>query len=324
MTPPPIRYLRPGLEVIEKFPSRLHAFSAWPGAILTDSGGFQVFSLRHKEVSEAGVRFRSAIDGASTFLTPELSVHIQRTLASDLRMQLDHVVGHPASADAADAAMRRSLRWAERCLRAHAGDAATLLPIVQGGGEPSLRRESARACAQMAHPAVAIGGLSVGETQGEMLAAIDAVVPAVRDVFPRYLMGVGYPGDVVEAVARGVDMFDCVLPSRVGWHGMAFTKEGRIRIQNAECKFDTGPIEQGCQCPACTVYSRAALRHLFRSKDPLAGRLVATHNVFYYQRLMRGLREAILEKRLEEFIDEFYARQRLPRPGRVASESGVL
>lgn len=283
-----------------------------------------MFSLDDKQVSEEGVRFRNTIDGAATFLTPELSVQIQRALGSDIRMQLDHLVGSDASLSDAAAAMRRSLRWMERCISEHGEDAATLVPIVQGGGDAAWRTESARECARMAKPAVAIGGLSVGEPQAEMLATIDGVVPCLRDVYPRYLMGVGYPSDIVESVVRGVDLFDCVLPSKVGWHGLAFTSAGSFRVQNADSKFDTGPIEEGCECPACTIYSRAAIRHLFKSKDPLAGRLVALHNVYYYQRLMRGLRAAIVDRRLEEFVRKFYSGQGIPRPARVGVRLGLV
>ncbi len=288
--------------MLEKFQGRLHQFA-------TDSGGFQVFSLSEKEDSEDGVRFRSSIDGTETFLTLEMSMAEQGGLGSDIRMQLDHVIGWPASESETAVAMRRSLRWAERCLLAHDTDAASLFPIVQGGSFTHLREESARALACLDTSGVAIGGLNVGEPQEEMLRQLDVTLSYLRDVFPRYLMGVGYPSDIAESVRRDVDLFDCVLPTRVGWHGLAFTATGTLRVPNAENKYCTEPIEKGCGCPACETYSRAALRHLFRAKDPLAGRLIALHIVYFYQGLMRDLRAAILTSRLDDYAADFYLRQ---------------
>jgi queuine tRNA-ribosyltransferase len=296
--------LRPTAERIAAF-GGLHAFMRWPHPILTDSGGFQVMSLAPlRKVSEAGVTFRSHLDGAMMELTPERAVEVQILLGSDIAMQLDECVKLPAERSEIERAMNLSLRWAERCKRAfeRAAPGRALFGIVQGGDDHALRAASARALVDLGFDGYAIGGLAVGEAQSvmlEMVAATAAALPAER---PRYLMGVGTPGDLVEAIARGVDMFDCVMPTRNGRHGLAFTRFGPINIKNAHHADDAQPLDAESQCPAAREFSRAYLHHLFRSNEALGGTLLSTINLYYYQELMAGARAAIAAGRFADYL----------------------
>ncbi len=278
--------LRPGPELIEHM-GGLHAFCGWQGPILTDSGGFQIFSLAKKaRVTEAGACFQSHLDGAAFDLTPERAVAIQESLGSDIAMVLDHVVALPNTLDTVRDAMWRSVRWAERCRRSHRRADQSLFAIVQGGLDARLRQESAEALAKLDFPGYAIGGLSVGETHEEMVQMLDVVTPALPAARPRYLMGVGRPEDLLAGVARGVDLFDCVLPTRNGRNAMAFTDAGPVRLRNRRYERDSAPLERDCPCPACR-HSRAYLRHLFMVDEMLGPVLLSAHNITYYQRLMR-------------------------------------
>ena len=314
-------YLRPGLEVIEAH-GGLHGFARWDGPILTDSGGFQVFSLAHKRrISEQGVTFQAPTDGSTVFLGPEESMRIQRVLDSDVVMIFDEcppvqVDGVPVGADLVERSMQLSLRWAERSKRAHEGNDAALFGIVQGGVHHALRTQSAEGLKAIGFDGYAIGGLAVGETEGERNAMLDHTCPQLPVDRPRYLMGVGRPEDLVEAVARGVDMFDCVMPTRNARNGHYFTTTGTVRIRNAKYERDTRPIEEGCGCPACTGgYTRAYLRHLDRCNEMLAPILGTLHNLWHYQHLMARMREAIGEGRFMAFREAFHAAR---RPGVAA------
>ncbi len=292
--------LRPGEATVAAL-GDLHEFMGWDGPILTDSGGFQIFSLADRmRVTEEGVQFKSHIDGALVDLTPERSIAIQQQLGSDLIMQLDHVVALPNAPDAIADATRRSIRWAERCRKASTRADQMLLAIVQGGLDPALRRESAAALAAMDFPGYAVGGLSVGESPAEMYAALDAIAPALPVDRPRYLMGVGRPVDLVEAVARGIDLFDCVMPTRNGRNALVFTDSGPLRLRNAVHERDRRPIEEGCPCAACR-HSRGYLRHLFQASEMLGPILASIHNLTYYQRLLSEAREAIAADCYMEF-----------------------
>ena len=306
-------YLRPGLEVIEAH-GGLHGFARWDGPILTDSGGFQVFSLAHKrKITEQGVTFQAPTDGSTVFLGPEESMRIQKVLDSDVVMIFDecppvHIDGVPVSADLVARSMELSLRWAERSKRAHEGNDAALFGIVQGGVHHDLRTRSADGLKAIGFDGYAIGGLAVGETEHERNAMLDHTCPQLPGDRPRYLMGVGRPEDLVEAVARGVDMFDCVMPTRNARNGHFFTTTGTVRIRNAKYERDTRPIEEGCGCPACAGgYTRAYLRHLDRCNEMLAPILGTLHNLWHYQHLMAGMRESIAEGRFEAFRAGFQA-----------------
>ncbi|MFC0678956.1 tRNA guanosine(34) transglycosylase Tgt [Lysobacter korlensis] len=306
-------YLRPGLDVIADH-GGLHGFSRWNGPILTDSGGFQVFSLAHRrKITEAGVTFASPTDGAKVFLGPEESMHIQRVLDSDIVMIFDEcppvqIDGVPVSVDVVKRSMELSLRWAERSKKAHEGNDAALFGIVQGGVHHELRTRSADGLKAIGFDGYAIGGLAVGETEDERNAMLDHTAPQLPEDRPRYLMGVGRPEDLVEAVARGVDMFDCVMPTRNARNGHYFTATGTVRVRNAKYERDTRPIEEGCDCYACrNGYSRSYLRHLDRCNEMLAPMLGTLHNLRYYQRLMAGMREAIAAGRFGAFREAFYA-----------------
>ena len=306
-------YLRPGLEVIEAH-GGLHGFARWDGPILTDSGGFQVFSLAHKrKITEQGVTFQAPTDGSTVFLGPEESMRIQKVLDSDVVMIFDecppvHIDGVPVSADLVARSMELSLRWAERSKRAHEGNDAALFGIVQGGVHHDLRTRSADGLKAMGFDGYAIGGLAVGETEHERNAMLDHTCPQLPTDRPRYLMGVGRPEDLVEAVARGVDMFDCVMPTRNARNGHFFTTTGTVRIRNAKYERDTRPIEEGCGCPACAGgYTRAYLRHLDRCNEMLAPILGTLHNLWHYQHLMAGMREAIEEGTFAAFRESFHA-----------------
>ncbi len=301
--------LRPGLEVIEAH-GGLHAFMHWDGPILTDSGGFQVWSLASlRRVSERGVEFRSPVDGAPVFLDPERSVAVQQALGADVVMVLDECTPYPATPEEARASMELSLRWARRSRAAHGGGPGALFGIVQGGMYPELRRASLEGLLEIGFDGYAIGGLSVGESEAERLRVLDALEPHLPHARPRYLMGVGRPEDLVEAVRRGVDLFDCVLPTRNARNGDLFTSEGVLRLRNARHRLDTRPPDPGCDCYTCRHYTRAYLRHLRQAGEILGARLATWHNLHYYQRLMREMRAAILAGRFEEWRGEFYARR---------------
>jgi queuine tRNA-ribosyltransferase len=301
-------YLRPGLDVIEAH-GGLHGFTRWDGPILTDSGGFQVFSLAHRrKITEAGVTFSAPTDGSTIFLGPEESMRIQRVLDADVVMIFDECTPYPATPDIAQASMQLSLRWAERSKRAHEGNDAALFGIVQGGVHHDLRSQSVDGLKAIGFDGYAIGGLAVGEPEDERNAMLDHTCPQLPDDRPRYLMGVGRPEDLVEAVARGVDMFDCVMPTRNARNGHYFTSSGAVRIRNAQYERDTRPIEEGCGCHACSNgYSRAYLRHLDRCNEMLAPILGTLHNLWYYQSLMAGMRRAIEQGTFAAFRDSFYA-----------------
>ena len=297
--------LRPGAERVARL-GGLHKFMNWPHPILTDSGGFQVMSLANlRKLTEEGVTFQSHIDGSKHVLSPERSVEIQNLLGSDIVMQLDECVSLPCEDKVAEKAMHLSLRWAERCKKAF-GDPAgrALFGIVQGGAVPALRVESARELAAMDLKGYAIGGLAVGEPQDVMLAMIETVEPHLPQEKPRYLMGVGTPDDIVEAVRRGVDMFDCVMPTRAGRHGQIFTRFGRMNMKNAKHAEDIRPVDLQSSCPAANTYSRAYLHHLVKAEEMLGKMLLTWVNLAYYQELTAGLRAAIAAGRLEDFIAE--------------------
>ncbi|MDP3584670.1 MAG: tRNA guanosine(34) transglycosylase Tgt [Thiobacillus sp.] len=302
-------WLRPGLEVIEKF-GGLHRFMGWDKPILTDSGGFQVFSLgKLRKITEEGVKFASPINGDKLFLTPEISMQIQRTLNSDIVMIFDECTPYPATEREAADSMRMSLRWAERSKAAHAGNPNALYGIVQGGMFEDLRDESARELIGMEFDGYAIGGLSVGEPKEDMKRILAHTAPQLPADKPRYLMGVGTPSDLVAAVAQGIDQFDCVLPTRNARHGILFTRRGEMRIRNARWKTDTAPIDNACDCHTCTHFSRAYVHHLIRANEILGARLATIHNLHYYHRLMAGMRAAIEAHRFADFVAEFHAMQ---------------
>jgi len=312
-------WLRPGLEVIERC-GGLHGFMRWDGPILTDSGGFQVFSLAHRrKISEDGVRFASPVDGRAVFLSPEESMRIQRVLDSDVAMIFDECTPYPASARAAQDSMELSLRWAARSRRAfdEQRNPNALFGIVQGGVYPELRQRSAAGLREIGFDGYAVGGLAVGEPEAERERTLDETLPLLPADRPRYLMGVGRPEDIVAAVRRGVDLFDCVMPTRNARNGFLFTAQGTLRIRNARYATDTRPIEEGCDCAACAGgFSRAYLRHLDRCNEILGSILATQHNLRYYQRLMAGLRDAIAAARLEDFCAAFAAARQVAGAGR--------
>jgi len=301
--------LRPGGERMKRL-GGLHAFMRWEKPILSDSGGYQVMSLAQlRKIDADGVTFRSHIDGASHRLTPEVAIEIQaEQIGADIVMQLDECPALPAPREEVKKAMELSLRWGERCKRAFgARETQNLFAIVQGGADMELRRASAEALVGEGYDGYAIGGLAVGETREEMLAVLDATAPHLPLAQPRYLMGVGKPLDIVESVVRGVDMFDCVIPTRSGRHGQAWTDAGAINITNARFAEDTGPLDAMSDCPASRDYSKAYLHHLFKAGELLGQTLLSWHNVAYYQSLMHRLREAIAEGRLAAFRASFVA-----------------
>jgi len=295
--------LRPGAERISAL-GGLHSFMNWPHPILTDSGGFQVMSLSQlRKLDESGVTFRSHIDGAMVALSPERAIEIQNLLGADIVMQLDECLKLPATRDEIARAMRLSLRWAERCKRAFEGAAPgrAVFGIVQGGDDAALRIESARALVGIGFPGYAIGGLAVGEPQAVMLEIVEETASVLPADKPRYLMGVGTPEDLLEAVARGIDMFDCVMPTRNGRHGLAFTRHGPINLRNARHAPDPRPLDEESACEAARTYSRAYLHHLTRANEMLGQMLLSEINLAYYQELMAGMRAAIREGRFAEF-----------------------
>jgi len=302
--------LRPGAERIEQL-GGLHSFMGWDGPILTDSGGFQVMSLTGlRTLDENGVRFRSHIDGSYHHLTPESSVHIQNQLGADITMAFDECTPFPVTKKEADESMHLSMRWAARSKSTFIDRVGHgLFGIVQGGVFEGLRRESARVLVDIGFDGYAIGGLAVGEGQAEMLRVLEITVPELPSDKPRYLMGVGKPKDIVEAVRRGVDMFDCVLPTRSGRNGQAFTRRGRVNFRNARHANDSRPLDQECKCPACKGFSRAYLHHLAKSGEMLGGMLLTWHNLHYYQDLMARLRDAIVAGTLDAFAESFHAMQ---------------
>jgi queuine tRNA-ribosyltransferase len=295
--------LRPTAERVAAL-GGLHAFMHWPYPILTDSGGFQVMSLSAlRKVAEAGVTFRSHLDGAMVELTPERAVEVQTLLGSDIAMQLDECVRLPAEPGQIERAMLLSLRWAERCKRAFetAPAGRALFGIVQGGDDLALREASVRALADIGFDGYALGGLAVGETEDAMLDVVAKIAPALPAAQPRYLMGVGTPSDILAAIACGIDMFDCVLPTRNGRHGLAFTRFGPINIKNAHHADDPRPLDPQSRCPAARDFSRAYLHHLFRAGEALGGTLLSTVNLFYYQDLVAGARSAIAAGRFADY-----------------------
>lgn len=294
--------LRPGPERMARL-GGLHTFMNWERPILTDSGGFQVMSLSAlRKIDEQGVTFRSHIDGTAHHMSPERSIEIQGLLGSDIQMQLDECVRLPAEHKAIEKAMHLSLRWAERCRVAFGEQPGkALFGIVQGGDVPALRIESARALTDLDLKGYAVGGLAVGEPQAVMFAMIETVEPHLPQAKPRYLMGVGTPDDILGAVARGIDMFDCVMPTRAGRHGLAYTRNGRVNLRNARHAEDTAPLDETSSCPAARDYSRAYLNHLVRSNEILGMMLLTWNNLAYYQDLMAGARAAIREGRFADY-----------------------
>ncbi len=291
--------LRPGVEVVERH-GGLHRFMHWPGPILTDSGGYQVFSLAPwREVGEAGVRFRSPVDGDTVFLDPERSIAVQHALGSDVVMVFDECTPHPATRDEARASMELSLRWAQRSRQAHGEHPGALFGIGQGGMYPELRQECQQRLEEIGFDGYAIGGLSVGESFEERRAVLEALGPQLPAEPPRYLMGVGRPVDIVDAVRFGVDLFDCVIPTRHARNGYLFTWAGVLRIRNRRYATETGPVEPGCACYTCEHYSRAYLRHLDQGREVLFSRLATLHNLHFYQQLMRSIRDAVEAGELE-------------------------
>jgi queuine tRNA-ribosyltransferase len=314
--------LRPGMEVMRAH-GGLHRFMHWDGPILTDSGGFQVWSLgKLRKISEQGVTFQSPVNGDRIFMGPEESMAMQQALGADIIMIFDECTPYPATEEQARASMELSLRWAERSKRAHQGQPGALFGIVQGGMYEQLRRESLAGLKQIGFDGYALGGLSVGEPKEEMLRVLDSIAPDLPADRPRYLMGVGTPEDLVEAVRRGMDMFDCVLPTRNARNGWLFTHDGQVKIRNSRYAVDTGPIDPHCDCTTCRHYSRAYLRHLQQCNEILGARLATIHNLYYYQSLMRGLRQAIEQKRLDEFVEKFYCRRRQNKAAPDEPEAG--
>ncbi len=298
-------YLRPGIDVIEKL-GGLHQFMGWNGAILTDSGGYQIFSLaRLRRISDEGVLFRSHIDGSEHLITPELAVRFQETLGADIAMVLDECPSYQADFKKVQAAVRRTHQWAERCLRIHKRRDQDLYAIVQGGGFPELRRHSAEYLASLDFPGYAIGGLSLGEPKPETLAMIEVTAALLPEHKPRYLMGVGSPEDIVNGVARGIDIFDSALPTRVARNGALFTRRGRVNIRNAAYAQKEQPVEPGCGCYTCRTFSAAYLHHLFDRQELLAYRLATVHNLTFISRLMQEIRASIADGAFTAFQKEF-------------------
>ncbi len=298
-------WLRPGLEVIAAH-GGLHRFMNWDGPILTDSGGFQVFSLGElRKITEEGVKFQSPVNGDRCFLTPEESMRIQKVLNSDIVMIFDECTPYPADFQTAAESMRLSLRWAERSKKAHEGNPNALFGIVQGGMHEPLRDESLRELVNIGFDGYAIGGLSVGEPKEDMLRILAHTAPKMPANKPRYLMGVGTPEDIIDAVSQGIDMFDCVMPTRNARNGWLFTRFGTVKIRNAQYRLDTAPLDEQCSCYTCRNFTRAYLHHLYRLGEILGARLNTIHNLHYYQELMQGIRKAIEEQCFDEFVQEF-------------------
>jgi len=317
-------HLRPGDELIREM-GGLHKFMGWDGPMLTDSGGFQVFSLETlRTISEDGVEFRSHINGDAKFFTPETVIGIERNLGADVMMQFDHVIPGQSSADVARDAMERSARWLARCLVAFDASAQsapfeqTLFPIVQGGIHPDLRRDSVARITELGEwIGFGVGGLSVGESKPDMYSILETTDAALPRDRPRYLMGVGFPEDLIEGVRRGVDLFDCVAPTRMGRTGAVFTHDGRLNVKRAELRSDPGPLDPDCDCPTCARFSRAYLRHLFVSEEILGLRLLSLHNVHFLTRLMRTARKQIASGTFDrwsvDWLTRYFAKSELKR-----------
>ena len=306
--------LRPGTEVVKKH-GDLHDFIQWQGPILTDSGGFQVFSLGDmRKITEKGVEFKSPIDGSPVFIDPEKSMQVQRDLGSDVVMIFDECTPYPATEKQANDSMQLSLRWAERSKQAHGDNPSALFGIVQGGMYESLRDESMAGLEEIGFDGYAIGGLSVGEPKEDMVHILEYLGEKMPADKPRYLMGVGKPADLVEAVLRGIDMFDCVMPTRNARNGHLFTSTGVIKIRNAVHRGDPAPLDENCDCYTCQNFSRGYLHHLDKCGEILGAQLNTIHNLRYYQNLMSGMRDAIENDCLDQFVDDFYQQQGQPRP----------
>ena len=307
--------LRPGTEVV-KAHGDLHDFIQWSGPILTDSGGFQVFSLGDmRKISEEGVKFKSLIDGSPVFIDPETSMQVQRDLGSDVVMIFDECTPYPATEKQAEESMQLSLRWAQRSKDAHGDNPSALFGIVQGGMYESLRDISLAGLEDIDFDGYAIGGLSVGEPKDDMIRILDHLADNMPADKPRYLMGVGKPADLVEGVRRGIDMFDCVMPTRNARNGHLFTSTGVVKIRNAKHRYDTRPLDENCDCYTCKNFSRAYLHHLEKCGEMLGAQLNTIHNLRYYQRLMSQLRHAIEEGNLESFVEDFYRQQSIESGG---------
>lgn len=326
--------LRPGTQVIMEHSSQpntykeqgkqgtLHDFMKWQGPILTDSGGFQVFSLGEiRKISEKGVSFRSPIDGSAVFLDPETSIQVQHELGSDVVMIFDECTPYPATEEEAKASMELSMGWAKRSKDAHADSPSALFGIIQGGMYENLREESLSGLEEIGFDGYAIGGLSVGEPKEDMIRILDTLPPKMPEDKPRYLMGVGKPQDILEAVRRGIDMFDCVMPTRNARNGHLFTSTGVVKIRNAVHRHDTSPLDANCDCYTCKNFSRAYLHHLEKCGEILGAQLNTIHNLRYYQQLMIDIRQAIEEHRLDEFAEEFYQQQGLESPSSTSTKN---
>jgi queuine tRNA-ribosyltransferase len=301
-------YLRPGEELVAKA-GGLHKFMNWKRNILTDSGGFQVFSLsKLRKISDEGVEFQSHIDGSRHFLSPEKVMDIEQKLGADIAMCFDECAPYPCSYEEAELAVKRTTLWAKRCREVHRRQDQALFGIVQGNIFPDLRAQSAEELVKLDFPGYAVGGLSVGEPKENMYEILEFLHPLLPADKPRYLMGVGEPEDLIEGVKRGVDMFDCVVPTRLARHGTAYTHSGKITVRNAAHKEDFSPIDDCCDCYVCRNYSRAYLRHLIKAEEILAHRLLSYHNVYFLVNLMARIRDAIKEGNLENFCDDFFSK----------------
>lgn len=312
-------YLRPGHKVVAEM-GGLHRFTGWKGGILTDSGGFQIFSLAKLcNVTDAGVSFQSHIDGSAHFISPEVAMEIQEALGADIIMAFDQCVALPADRIGVEEAVIRTTRWAARCQASRHRRDQALFGIVQGGVDEELRIRSARDLVKLEFDGYAVGGLSVGESKDEMYRMLDVTVPELPVMKPRYLMGVGMPENLIEAVARGIDLFDCVVPSRHGRTGWLFTTFGRVLIKQARYQRDESPIDPACGCTVCARYSRAYLHHLYNVKEMLASRLNTLHNLWFFSDLMRRMRVAIAQGTFRSFGESFYHQQSQEPAGRIAS-----
>lgn len=315
--------LRPGTDIIEQH-GGLHGFMNWHKPILTDSGGFQVFSLgKMRKITEEGVRFSSPVNGEKIMLTPERSMEVQQKLGSDVVMIFDECTPYPATHKESQESMELSLRWAQRSKDAHGDNPSALFGIVQGGMYEDLREVSINGLKAIEFDGYAIGGLSVGEPKEDMIRILDHTAPLIPKNKPRYLMGVGKPEDLVEGVRRGIDMFDCVMPTRNARNGHLFVNTGVVKIRNASNKTDTGPLDTNCDCYTCKNYSRAYLHHLDKCKEILGSQLNTLHNLHFYQKVMQGLRDAIEQNKLDDFVAEFYALRGLPVPPLAESSKQV-
>jgi len=303
--------LRPGTDIINAH-GDLHDFMAWDKPILTDSGGFQVFSLGDlRKISEQGVEFRSPLDGAKVFLSPEKAIEVQHALGSDIIMVFDECTPYPATELEARESMELSMRWAKRCKDAHQDKPGALFGIVQGGMYPALRLESLQALTDIGFDGYAIGGMSVGEPKEEMWEVLDVLLPQMPADKPRYLMGVGTPADLVQAVQYGVDMFDCVMPTRNARNAYLFTSKGLLKLRNSRYRDDLNPIDENCDCYTCKTFSRSYLHHMDKCKEMLGAQLNTIHNLHYYQKLMRDLRSAIEQGTLADFAKSFQQNQQI-------------